>query len=79
MNATRKGRKTRETPEQTVVRWQAGAAKGFGYAELVAVGWEPGQVGALECDGLNYERFPLPGGDGYVVVEWDNDGNVCVI
>jgi hypothetical protein len=74
-----KARKTRnETPEQKVGRWVAGSARGFGYDDLIRAGWEAGCDGHLTVDGLNYERFYLPGG-GYVVVEWDADGDVCVL
>jgi hypothetical protein len=75
-----KARKTRksETKEQMLARWQAGAAKGFNAGNLMNSGWEPGMHGYITIDGLNYERFDLPSG-GYVVVEWDEDGNYVVL
>jgi hypothetical protein len=75
---TRKAKKA-ETPEQVVARWVAGSA-GSGAVNLdglAAAGWEPGQVGAVELDGLRYEWFGL-GGGLYVVIEWD-DAGVCVL
>lgn len=72
---TRKARKA-ETVEETVARWYAGAVQRFGYDKLIAAGWEAGQAGHLTIDGVHYERFDVAG--GYVVVEWDDEGNVSV-
>ena len=69
---------TRETTEKKLAGWIAGAVKTFGYTRLIEAGWEAGQVAAMTIDRVNYERFDVPGG-GYVVVEWDNDGTVCVL
>ncbi len=75
MKTTR--RKTR-TPEEIVKAMYAGQTpNGISYTQLIEAGWEAGQVGAVELNGVNYEQYPLSGG-GYVVVEWDADGNVCV-
>lgn len=74
----RKTARSKETPEQTLARWQAGAAKRFvGYGELMDLGWEAGMDGYIEVYGMHYERFDLPDG-GYVVVEWDYEGNIGV-
>ncbi len=71
-------RRKTSNPEETVKGMYAGQVSGgINYTQLVASGWEAGQVAAVELNGVNYERFALPGG-GYVVVEWDTDGNVCV-
>lgn len=78
--ATR-AKKAEKTPEQVLAGWMAGSGKvnapvgmtGYG------LGWEAGQVGYVTLDGLRYERFDLPDGTGYVVIEWDVDGNVCVL
>jgi len=72
----------RESPEETVNRWIAGSARelkqtSFGYSELMDAGWEPGTVGHLTVDGVNYEKYELPVG-GYVVVDWDESGNIGV-
>ena len=75
MTKTRKPR-TVDTPEAKVARWFAGAVRGFGYDNLLAAGWEAGQVGHLTIDGVHYECFDVAG--GYVVVEWDDAGNVSV-
>jgi hypothetical protein len=74
-----KAKKTRksETPGQTLTRWLVSSVKGFNAGNLMGSGWEPGMHGYITIDGLNYERFDLPTG-GYVVVEWDMDGN-CVV
>lgn len=70
--------KKTETPEQMLARWMADPArKSFGYDELMARGWEPGQVGYIECYGMRWDRWPLDDG-GFVVVEWDDGGNVSV-
>jgi hypothetical protein len=74
---TKKTRKS-ETKEQMLARWLASSAKGFNAGNLMSAGWEPGMHGYITIDGLNYERFDLPT-DGYVVVEWDTDGNYVVL
>lgn len=80
MNAIRKAKK--ETPEQTVARWIAGAMQSVRMmSDVRDAGFQCGMTGSVVInDGfidLHYERFDMPGG-GYVVVEWDADGNTAV-
>lgn len=67
-----------ESPAETIDRWIAGSVKGVRHDEPVSAGWEPGQAGYVTVGGCNYEKFAV-GGGGYVVIEWDGDGNVCVM
>lgn len=86
-------RKAKQTNEQVLERWLAGSAKNesgysvLGYLDLERLGWEAGQDGYMTIVrteagvtyGVNYERFyPEVLGGGYVVIEWDDDGNVGV-
>jgi hypothetical protein len=73
----RKRRGPVEDVETRINRLVRESRKDFRYPDLVAAGWEPGQVPYLEHDGLKYERFfPQDGKGGFVLVEWDDDGNV---
>ncbi len=71
-------RTKKETPEQKLARWCAGSVKGVRLSEIEEMGWEAGQEAYWEYEGLRYEKFDLPTG-GYVVVEWDEEGNVIVL
>jgi hypothetical protein len=66
------------TPEQRLQKMMAGRRENVGYFQLLEAGWEPGVEGHIEVDGVNYERFAMPDG-GFVVVEWDDGGNVNTI
>lgn len=68
-------RKKTETVEQKLDRWLAGSIS-LSLDKVLELGWEPGQSGHVTVDGVNYETFEVPG--GYVVVEWDLDGNFCI-
>jgi hypothetical protein len=70
-------RKKWESDAAMLERWQAGSVKGWDYSRLMDAGWEAGQVACVTIEGLNYEKFAVSG--GYVVVEWDDDGNITVI
>lgn len=75
--AARKTKKVK-TNEETLQGWIDGAVKGtYGHASLQRFGWEPGQVVPLTIDGVNYEKLEVP--EGYVVIEWDTDGNLVVL
>ena len=67
--------KRTETIEKTIARWYANTLH-ISHDRLLDAGWEPGQSPCLTLNGVCYERFDIDG--GYVVVEWDNSGNVCV-
>ncbi len=73
-------RKSKETDEQIVNRWLKGAIKNFSYDVFTTLGWEPGQVSHITLiqlgQDVHYERFHVSG--GYIVIEWDDDGNVCL-
>ena len=73
---TRKIRKP-ETPEGKLSRWLVGAVKGVRLDDVLAAGWQAGMEAYITVGGLNYERFDVAG--GYVVVEWDVDGNYGVL
>jgi hypothetical protein len=67
-----------ETPEQKLERWMADATRTTSnYETIVGMGWEPGQVAYIEAHGMRYERFDV-GGGLFVVIEWDDGGNVTV-
>lgn len=73
-------RKSTETVEQKIERWAAGSAAretGFGYSELIAAGWEPGQVPYVVSANENVERFFIDD-TRYVVVAWTDNGDVSV-
>jgi hypothetical protein len=66
-----------EANQEKVDRWVSGSLRGVSYSDVVDAGWEAGQATYIEFgEGLRYERFPING--GYVVIEWDEAGNVCV-
>lgn len=81
-------RKSKLSNEQILEQWLSTAVRGrFGYSDLIEAGWEAGQVGYMEITfndtgvpyTLNYERFyPESLNGGFIVVEWDNDGNIGV-
>lgn len=64
------------TNEARLEGWYKAARQDIGYSQLMEAGWEAGQVGHITVNGINYERFFFDDGT-FVVVEWDEDGNVC--
>jgi len=60
--------------------WIAGSlgqTRSYYSDQIIELGWQAGQVGHITQDRVHYEKFDLDG--GYVVVEWDDYGNVGVI
>lgn len=83
-----KRRKRAETSEQTLARWIDGATLVSSETRSDILGaFEAGCTGYITIEtygeSLNYEVFHLDGLDdeltGYVVVEWDGNGSLCVI
>jgi hypothetical protein len=66
------------TPEQMVDEWLAGQAQADADTrERIRETWEAGCVPYVVAYGARYERYWLDGG-GYVVIEWDDSGNMVI-
>jgi hypothetical protein len=80
----RKGSKgSKETSEEILARWLAGNISPKGnLLDEVHDRWEAGMFVFLDIRGLHYEKVSFRSldidADGYVVIEWDDDGNVIV-
>jgi hypothetical protein len=76
--------KKTKTPEQIVDGWLAGQATATDEQRAAVLdSWEAGMSTYVTAYGANYERVFLADlgiqGEGYVVVEWDESGNVGVV
>ena len=87
MASTKKAKKNL-TDEQLLEIWAKGCRRDVSVTQLQEAGWEAGQTGYITIDGVNYEKHEmrwLPGFEnlpselqsGFVLIEWDNDGNIC--